>query len=69
MGWKFHLEYTNIAAYLTAPGDPLAPRMTKWQLKDCLGSLSGEKRERPPLISNEPEWIRIIVEKARAAFN
>ncbi len=41
--------------------------MTAGQLREFLGSLQGEYRDRPPLISSDPLWIEEIATRARRA--
>lgn len=67
MGSRFNLEYTNVVVYLTAPGAPVAPRLTKQQLREFLGSVRGGYRDRPPLIASDPRRIGAITEAAEGA--
>lgn len=57
MGWRFGIEYANIVAYLTVPNQRTPPRISAFQLREFLGSLQGQYRERPPLISADPFWV------------
>lgn len=67
MGWRFSLNYVNAVAYLTVPNQRDPPRFTAHQLREFLGLLHGEYRERPPLISSDPGWIREISRVAENA--
>src|SRR6185369_5237497 len=65
MGWQFPIKYGNIAAYITAPESGSPPRVTSWELREFLGCLQGEYREKPPLISSDRRWIEEVVRTAK----
>ncbi|HEX8162881.1 MAG TPA: metallophosphoesterase [Pyrinomonadaceae bacterium] len=67
MGWRFRLDHANIIAYITVPTQRKPPRLTGWQLREFLGSLQGEYRERPPIFSSDPEWVHEVTRIARRA--
>jgi predicted MPP superfamily phosphohydrolase len=67
MGWRFDLRHANTVAYLTVPRRGEPPRLTAFQLREFLGSLQGEYRQGPPLISSDPEWIADVVRRAKRA--
>ena len=61
MGWQFDLKHANTVAYLTVPSQSRPPRLTGFQLQEFLGSIRGEYRERPPLLSSDSSWIERVV--------
>lgn len=65
MGWRFELKHANTVAYVTLPVQRNPPRLTAWELREFLGSLQGEYRDRPPLISANNHWIEQIAWIAR----
>lgn len=67
MGWQFDLKHANTVAYLTVPAHQKPPRLTAWQLREFLGSIQGEYRDKPPLISSDSIWVERLVESAREA--
>jgi hypothetical protein len=67
MGWRFDLKHINAVAYITVPGQTEPPRFTRWQLHEFLGSIQGEYRDRPPLISFDQLWINDVTHAARSA--
>src|SRR6266496_1929516 len=67
MGWRFDLKHANTVAYVTAPATGNPPRLTVWQLREFLGSMQGEYRDRPPLISTDAQWIHEVMEAAKSA--
>lgn len=67
MGWRIELKHANTIAYLIAPEPRKSPRITVWQLREFLGALEGEYRDRPPLFSSDSRWIAEVVQAARSA--
>lgn len=67
MGWHFDLKHANTVAYVTTPENTAPPRLTAWQLREFLGSLRGEYRDRPPLISTDTQWILEVTLAAKRA--
>ena len=67
MGWRFDIRYTNLVAYLTIPNQDDPPRVTAHQLREFLGSIQGEYRDRPPLWSEDPAWVIRITKIANQA--
>lgn len=67
MGWHFDLKHANTVAYVTATVKTAPPRLTAWQLREFLGSLQGEYRDRPPLISTDTQWIDEVTSAAKRA--
>src|SRR5688572_16269689 len=65
MGWRFDLKHANTVAYITLPAQKHPPRLTEWQLREFLGSIQGEYRERPPLWSENQSWVEEITRIAR----
>jgi hypothetical protein len=65
MGWRFDLKYANVAAYLTIPTINEPPPLTRFELREFLGSIQGEYRDRPPLWSEDREWVDEITNLAR----
>lgn len=64
MGWRFSLEHANIVAYITTPEKKEPPRLTRFELKQFLGSIQDPYRDKPPLISSDPEWIDRVKQTA-----
>jgi len=62
MGWYFDLRHANTVAYLTLPEQTEPPRLTAWQLRQFLGSIQGEYRDRPPLISSDGRWVEEVAQ-------
>lgn len=67
MGWRFGLKYANTVAYITQPERTGPPRVTSGELREFLGSLEGEYRDQPPLISSDRHWIEEVARVARQA--
>ena len=67
MGWRFELKHTNTVAYLTVPDQHEPPRSTASHLAAFLGSIQGQYRDRPPLWSDDEQWVEDIAKIARDA--
>lgn len=67
MGWRFPIKYANIAAYITVRQTNIPPRITAWEMREFLGSVQGEYRDKPPLISTDESWIDNVVQAAKEA--
>ena len=73
MGWIFPLKYSNIVAFITAPGPAIPPRITRHEFREFLESFRSfpqHEQELQPwqarFISSRPEWIHHVQKAASA---